>query len=61
MGLTVLPEFIAEPYVEAKVLECVLSDWTIDPISVFAVWPSNAPKDGLIKHLVQYLKTKQQA
>ena len=61
VGLAVLPEFIAVPYVEAKVLECVLPDWKIDPISVFAVWPSNAPKDGLIKHLVQYLKAKQHA
>ena len=59
VGLAVLPEFIAEPYFKAKVLESVLPDWTIDPISVFAVWPSNAPKDGLIKHLVQYLKAKQ--
>jgi len=59
VGLAVLPEFIAEPYVKAKVLEGVLPDWTIDPINVFAVWPSNAPKDGLIKHLVQYIKAKQ--
>lgn len=59
VGLAVVPALIAEPVVKAGKLEYVLPDWTIDPISVFAVWPSNAPKDGLIKHLVNFLKAKQ--
>jgi len=60
MGTAIIPEFIAEPLVVAKKLEYVLSDWQVHPISVYAVWPSNAPKDGLIKSLVKFLKAKQQ-
>jgi len=59
VGVAVVPQFTAEPMVKAKELDYVLSDWTIDPISVFAVWPSNAPKDGLIKQLVKFIKAKQ--
>ena len=59
-GLAVVPEFVAEPLVKAGELGYVFSDWTIDPIDVFAVWPSNAPKDGLIKQLVNFLKARQQ-
>lgn len=58
-GLAIVPEHLAEPFVVAGELEYVLSDWSVDPISVFAVWPSNAPKDGLIKHLVKFLKQHQ--
>jgi len=59
VGLAIVPEFTVKPLVTASELEYVLSDWTIDPINVFAVWPSNAPKDGLIKHLVNFIKAKQ--
>jgi len=59
VGLAVVPEFIAEPMIKAKELKYVLPDWTIDPIDVYAVWPSNAPKDGLIKQLVKFVKAKQ--
>ncbi len=60
-GLAVVPEFMAEPHISANTLEYVLSDWTVDPISVYAVWPSNAPRDGLIRQLVKFLKTQQQS
>ncbi len=58
VGLAVVPEFVARPLAEAGDLEYVLPDWTTDPINVFAVWPSNAPRDGMIKHLVNFLKAK---
>lgn len=58
-GLAVVPEFLVEPYIAAGDLEPVLGDWIIEPINVFAVWPSNAPKDGLIKHLINFLKSSQ--
>ncbi len=60
VGMAIIPEYIAEPMVESGELKYVLSDWEVDPINVFAVWPSNAPKDGLIKLLVKYLKSNQQ-
>ena len=48
-GLAVVPEFLATDDVSAGVVEEVLPDWKLDPIDVIAVWPSNAPKAGLIK------------
>jgi len=59
-GLAIIPEYFSEPLIDTGELEYVLSEWTVPPISVFAVWPSNAPKNGLVKHLVKYLKAKQQ-
>ena len=33
----------------------MVPDWTLDPVTVYAEWPSNAPKQGLIKLLVDAL------
>ena len=54
-GLAVVPEFLAFDDVAAGVVEFVLPDWELDPIDVFAVWPSNAPKTGLISLLMTEL------
>lgn len=59
VGLAIIPEFLAEPHIAAKELQYMLPKWTLEPIDVFAVWPSNAPKDGLTKLLVNFLKTAQ--
>lgn len=58
-GMAIVPESIAQPYVDAGELNYVLTNWTVEPINVFAVWPSNAPKNGLVRLLVKYLKAKQ--
>lgn len=49
LGLAVIPAFLAEPEVAANDLQYLLEGWTLEPASVYAVWPPNAPKDGLIK------------
>ena len=54
-GLAVVPEFLALDDEAADVVEFVLPDWALDPIDVFAVWPSNAPKTGLINLLMTEL------
>ena len=54
-GLAVVPEFLAEEGITAKVIEYVLPTWKLDPINIFATWPSNAPKHGLIKLFVNYI------
>jgi len=59
-GLAIIPEYFTDPLVEAGELEYVLPDWAVASIDVFAVWPSNAPKNGLVKHLVKFLKAKQE-
>jgi DNA-binding transcriptional LysR family regulator len=55
-GLAIVPEFLTEQDIAAGDLQTVLPDWTIDAIDVFAVWPSNAPRDGLTRHLINFLK-----
>lgn len=47
-GLAVVPDFLAQEDVAAGVVDYVLPDWTLPSIDVFAVWPANAPKHGLI-------------
>jgi len=59
-GLAIIPEYLANPYVSSNELRYVLPDWSLDPIDVFAVWPPNAPKDGLVNRLVKFLKDAQQ-
>lgn len=53
-GLALLPEFLIYPDVQAGNLDYVLEDWSVDPINVYAVWPSNAPKDGLINLYLKF-------
>ncbi len=54
-GLALVPDFLIEEDVAKGSLQYVLQDWTVEPLDVFAVWPANAPKDGLIKHFVNYV------
>lgn len=55
LGLAVIPAFMAEPEVAAHQLQYVLEDWDINQANVYAVWPPNAPKDGLIKLFLGFL------
>jgi DNA-binding transcriptional LysR family regulator len=48
IGLAIVPDFLAQDDVEAGSMEYVLPDWDLRTIDVFAVWPANAPKHGLI-------------
>jgi DNA-binding transcriptional LysR family regulator len=47
-GLAIVPEFLVAPDIESGVMDYVLPDWELRPISVFAEWPANAPKHGLV-------------
>jgi len=58
-GLAVVPEFLAEEGLSAGVVVSVLPEWKMEPIEVFAEWPSNAPKNGLIKLLVDAIGPSQ--
>ena len=55
VGLAIIPEFLIMSDIEAGRLTYVLPEWSISPVSVYAVWPSNAPKDGLVKHFLDYI------
>ena len=54
-GLAIIPEFTAEKEIAAGTLQYVLPEWSVAPMGVFAVWPSNAPKHGLVKHFINFL------
>lgn len=54
-GLAIVPEFLATSESAAGTIRHVLPEWTLGSIGVYAVWPSNAPRDGLVKHFVDYL------
>lgn len=47
-GLAIVPDFLASEDVEAGSMKFVLPDWKLRAIDVFAAWPANAPKHGLI-------------
>lgn len=47
-GLAIVPDFLAEADVTSGLMQYVLPDWELSAIDVFAVWPANAPKHGLI-------------
>jgi len=48
MGLAMVPDFLAEQDVAAGSMVYVMPDWSMQALDVFAVWPANAPKHGLI-------------
>ncbi|MGH1480698.1 MAG: LysR family transcriptional regulator [Geminicoccales bacterium] len=59
-GLAIVPEFLATDDIAAGRVECVLPNWEPKGIDVFAVWPSNAPKNGLIRLILEELSRSQQ-
>ncbi len=58
-GVAVVPEFLTSEAVDSGDIKYILPDWTLDPINVFATWPSNAPKHGLIKLLIDEISPNQ--
>jgi DNA-binding transcriptional LysR family regulator len=47
-GLAFVPDFLTKEHVTSGNMVCVLPEWHLPGIDVYAVWPSNAPKHGLI-------------
>ncbi|WP_299916889.1 LysR family transcriptional regulator [uncultured Roseobacter sp.] len=54
-GLAIVPDFLMEEDAAAGVVRHVLPDWSVAPVGVFAVWPPNAPKEGLTSLFVKFL------
>lgn len=54
-GLGVLPSFLVKKSIGNGGLQPVLKNWQINPIETYAVWPGNAPKNGLTKRLVDFI------
>ncbi len=54
-GLAVIPVYLAAADIEAGLVAHLLADWEPDPIAVYALWPPNAPRDGLTRLFVDAL------
>jgi DNA-binding transcriptional LysR family regulator len=54
-GPGVLPSFLVQKHVESGELQALLEDWKTDPIETYAVWPGNAPKNGLTRRLINFI------
>jgi DNA-binding transcriptional LysR family regulator len=52
LGITHLPRFLAEPYVAAGTLTCVLPGWAEAPAPVHAVFPSSRYMDPKVRSFV---------
>jgi DNA-binding transcriptional LysR family regulator len=54
-GLAIVPDFLADADLASGFMQNVLPDWELNAIEVFAVWPANAPKHGLVHLLLDAL------
>lgn len=54
-GLAIVPSLLADDNVASEKVEFVMPDGELDVIDVFAAWPSNAPRNGLIRLLIDAL------
>ncbi|WP_438464395.1 LysR family transcriptional regulator [Marinomonas sp. PE14-40] len=55
-GVAALPKFLVEKELENGTLIRLLPNLKIKSIGVYAVWPPNAPKNGLTARLIEHLK-----
>ena len=60
MGLTVLPDFVAEEDVEAGRLVPLVDDWVLEPISLYATWPKSAIRASLTHLFIEFLSERLQ-
>lgn len=54
-GLAIIPEFLIVDDVQSGALKLILPDWKVPAVGVHAVWPPNAPRDGLVRQFVGFL------
>jgi DNA-binding transcriptional LysR family regulator len=52
-GLGVLPSFLVQSYIENRDIQVILKDWKTIPIETYAIWPGNAPKNGITSRLAR--------
>jgi DNA-binding transcriptional LysR family regulator len=55
MGIAVMPFYYVRQYVETGLAEVVLDDFTLTPISAYAVWPSGARTPSRVRRFVDLL------
>ena len=58
LGLAMVPHFLASSDLTKGSVKLVLPDWKLDTLSVYAVWPPNAPRESLTTRLVSFLEDR---
>ena len=58
LGLAMVPEFMATDDLAKGSVEVVLPDWALDAVSVYAVWPPNAPRESLTARFIGFLESR---
>jgi len=61
LGLAMLPDFLAADDIERGRMIEVLPAWRLAALSIYAVWPPNAPRDGLTARFVNFLEDRVRA
>jgi DNA-binding transcriptional LysR family regulator len=56
-GIAIVPDFLTQEHLSACTLVEVLKDWKLPPVTVFAEWPANAPKHGLVHQFLRSLES----
>jgi len=54
-----VPEFLAAADLEKGLVVEVLPRWRLDEVGVYAVWPSNAPRQSLTARFVAFLEQQE--
>ena len=57
-GLALVPEYLTHEDIAAGLVRRVLPDWNVASVGVYAVWPPNAPKEGLSALFINFLAKK---
>jgi len=55
-GLINRPDFLIEREIKSNVLVELLPNWQVEPIPLYAVWPSNVFQNSSAKLLLDFLK-----
>jgi len=55
-GIATPPDFLIEREIKSNVLVELLPNWQVEPIPLYAVWPSNAFQNSSAKRLLDFLK-----
>lgn len=58
LGINVEPDFIVAPYVRDGRLVRVLHGWTMDPIGIYAVYPSRRHLSAKVRSFVDFLAVR---
>ena len=55
VGVGTLPKYLAEDDLASGKIVHVLPDWQLKPLGIYAVWPSNTPRNSLTSRFVSCL------